>query len=204
MHIMHDSPLGESQMEAHIESVMDMRLTLGSAIEEEQSDALTSCTVTVVVDPYPLEMLEVDGIFLQGARGRLELHIPNERDELLEMVEHPSLGRHIDEVQIDVHTVGRAAVLSMSSTLQEYINGACNTSCSLWPIIERGASFYRQLSLADRAEQCELITGWRQHSRRVPYTVVATLDSSSRMDWREIMSWYPLDGTIFFVGCTAE
>ena len=35
MHIMHDSPLGESQMEAHIESMMDMRLTLGSAIDEE-------------------------------------------------------------------------------------------------------------------------------------------------------------------------
>ena len=105
------------------------------------------------------------------------------------MVEHPSLGRHIDEVQMDVH-----AVLSVSSTLQEYIDGACSISCPLWPIIERGAFFYRQLSLEDRAEQCELITGWRQHSRRVPYTVVATLDSSSRMDWREIMSWYPLDG----------
>ena len=98
MHIMHDSPLGESHMEAHIESVMGMRLTLGLAIEEEQSDALTSCTVIAVVDPYPLEMLEVDGIFLQGARGQQEHYIPDERDELLEMVEHPSLGRHIDEV----------------------------------------------------------------------------------------------------------
>ena len=39
MHIMHDSPLGESQMEAHIESTMVMWLTLGSTIEEEQSDA---------------------------------------------------------------------------------------------------------------------------------------------------------------------
>ena len=39
MHIMRDSPVGESQMEAHIESMMDMRLTLGSAIEGEQSDA---------------------------------------------------------------------------------------------------------------------------------------------------------------------
>ena len=35
MHIMPDSPLGESQMEAHIESMMDTRLTLGSTIEEE-------------------------------------------------------------------------------------------------------------------------------------------------------------------------
>ena len=35
MHIMHDSPLRESQMEAHIESMMDMQLTLGSATEEE-------------------------------------------------------------------------------------------------------------------------------------------------------------------------
>ena len=64
MPIMHDSPLGESQMEAHIESVMDMGLTLGSTIEEEQSDALTSSTVIAVADPYPLGMLEIDGIVL--------------------------------------------------------------------------------------------------------------------------------------------
>ena len=44
MHIMHDSPLGESQLEAHIESVMDMWLTVGSAIEVGQSDALTLST----------------------------------------------------------------------------------------------------------------------------------------------------------------
>ena len=205
MHIMHDSPLRESQMEAHIESMMDMRLTLGSATEEEQSDAQTPSTVTAVANPYPLEMLEVDGIVLQGARGQQEHYIPDqERDELLEMVEHPSLGRHIDELQIDVHTVGRVAILSVSSTLQEYVDGACSISCPLWPIIERGAFFYRQLSLADRAEQGELITGWRQHSRRVLYAVVATLDSSSKMDWREIVSWYPLDGTIFFVGSIAD
>ena len=53
-------------MEAKIASMMDMRLTLGSAIEEEQSDALTSSTVIAVADPYPLEVFEVDGIVLQG------------------------------------------------------------------------------------------------------------------------------------------
>ena len=101
------------------------------------------------------------------------------------MVEHPSVGRYKDEAQIDVHAVSRAAVFSVSSTLEEYIDGACSISCPLWPVIERGASFYRRLSLADRAEQWELITGWRQHSRRVPYAVVvATSDSSSRMDCR--------------------
>ena len=57
-------------MEARIESMMDMRLTLGSATKEEQSDAQTPSTVTAVADPYPLEMLEVDGIVLQGARGQ--------------------------------------------------------------------------------------------------------------------------------------
>ena len=99
------------------------------------------------------------------------------------MVEHPSVGRHRDEAQIDVHAVSRAAAFLVGSTLHEYIDGACNISCPLWPIIERGASFYRQLSLADRAEQWELIMGWQQHSRRVPYAVVvATSYSSSRMD----------------------
>ena len=64
MHVKHDIPLGESQMGAHIDSMLDMRLTLGSAIEVEQSDALTSSTVIVVADTYPLEVLEVDGIVL--------------------------------------------------------------------------------------------------------------------------------------------
>ena len=68
MHIMHGSPFGESQMEAHIESIMDIRLTL-EPIEEEQSDAQTSSMVKVVADPYPLEVLEVDGMAPQGARG---------------------------------------------------------------------------------------------------------------------------------------
>ena len=115
--------------------------------------------MTAIADPYPLEMLGVDGIVWQEARGHQEFYIPDERDDLLEIVEYPSLGRHIDEVQIDVHTVGRAAVLSVSSTLQEYIDGACSMSCPLWPTIERGASFYRQFPLVDRAEQWELITG---------------------------------------------
>ena len=59
-------------MEAHIESVMDMRLPAGSTIEEEQSDALTLSTVSVVAAPYPLEMLEVDGIVMQGASRQQE------------------------------------------------------------------------------------------------------------------------------------
>ena len=65
MHVMHDSPLEESEMEARIEFVMDMRLTLGSTIEEEPTDAWTSSMVTVVVDPYPQEMLEVDKVVLR-------------------------------------------------------------------------------------------------------------------------------------------
>ena len=74
--------------------------------------------MTVIANPYPLEMVEVDGIVLQGASGQLEHYIPaQEREELLEMVEHPYLGQHIDEVQIDVHVVDRAVVLSVSSTL---------------------------------------------------------------------------------------
>ena len=112
MDIRHDISLGEIQMGTHIEPMIDMQLTLGSAFEEEQSDAQTP-----VADPYPLETLEVDGIVLQGARGQQEFYVPDERDELLEMVEHPSLGRHIDEVQTYVHTIGRATTLSMSSTL---------------------------------------------------------------------------------------
>ena len=62
MHIMHGSPLGESQMEAHIESVMDMWLTLGLVITGEHKDAQKYSMV--VVDTYPHEMLEVDGIIL--------------------------------------------------------------------------------------------------------------------------------------------
>lgn len=158
MHIIHDSPLRESQMEAHIESMTDMWLTLASSVEKEQSDAQTSSTVTVVVDPYPLEILEVDGIVLQDANIQQEHDIPDqERDELLEMVEHPSLGRYKDELQIDAHTVSTTVVLSRSSTLQEYIDGACSISRPLWPFIERGTFFYRQISSTDGTKQRELI-----------------------------------------------
>ena len=52
-------------MGAHIELMRDMRLTLGSAIEVGHLDALKLSTVTAVADPYPLEVLEVDGIVLQ-------------------------------------------------------------------------------------------------------------------------------------------
>ena len=64
IHIRHNIPLGESQMGSHIEPMRDMRLTLGLAIEVGQSDALTSSMVIAVADPYPLEVLEVDGIVL--------------------------------------------------------------------------------------------------------------------------------------------
>ena len=99
MHIMHDSPLGESQIEAHIESVMEMRLAVGSPIEEEQLDAQTSSTVTTVANAYPLEVWDVDGMVLQGASRQQEHDIPDQEwEELLEMVEHPYLDQHIDEV----------------------------------------------------------------------------------------------------------
>ena len=100
MHIMHDSPSGESEMEAQIESVVDVRLTLGSTIEEEQTNARASSMVTVVSDTHPQDMLEVDGIVLWEASRQQEYDISDhEREELLEMVEHPSLGRPTDEVQ---------------------------------------------------------------------------------------------------------
>lgn len=54
------------------------------------------------------------------------------------MVENPSLGRHIDEMQMDAHAISGVAALSRSSTLQEYIDGVCSISCPLWPIIKRG------------------------------------------------------------------
>ena len=79
IHIRHDIPLGESQMGAPIEPMRDMRLTLGSAIEVGQSDALTSSTVIAVVDPYPLEMLEFDGIVLQGLVDRRSITSPIRR-----------------------------------------------------------------------------------------------------------------------------
>ena len=137
-----------------------------------------------IADPYPLEVLEVDGIVLQGASRQQEHDIPDQEwEELLEMVEHPSVCRHIDEVQIGAYAVNRAAVSLGSSTLQEYIDGACSISCPFWPIIERGAFFYRQLSLADGTEQRELIMSWRRFTGHIPYAVDTTLDSSSRIDW---------------------
>lgn len=47
--------------------------------------------------------------------------------------------------------------------------------------------------MIDKAEHHELRRDQYQPSRLVPYTGVHALD------WREIMSWYPIDGTIFLV-----
>ena len=49
MHIMHDSPLGESQMEAHIEFVMDVQLPLGSAMGKEQTDVCVENHTTMML-----------------------------------------------------------------------------------------------------------------------------------------------------------
>ena len=88
---MHDSPLGESQMEVHIEFLMDVLLHLGSAMGEEKMDVRASSMETVVVDTYPHKMLEVDGIVLREASIQQDHEIPNqERDDVLDMVEHPS------------------------------------------------------------------------------------------------------------------
>jgi len=114
MCIMHNSPLGERHMDAHNEPVLDMQLTLGSAIEEE----------------------------------------------LLEMVLHPYFCRPIDEVSVDAYTVSKTAVLSRSSTLQEYIDGACSASCPLEPIIERGAFPLRHVLLTSRTEHHDLSVSW--------------------------------------------
>ena len=99
--------------------------------------------------------------------------------------------------------LSRAGVLSVSSTLQEYIDGACSISCPLWPFIERGAFFFRQIS-SDRSGQHELSMDWRPHTKLVLYTGVTAFYSSSRIDWQEIMSWYPIDGTIFVVRSIEE
>ena len=68
----------------------------------------------------------------------------------METVEHPSLGRPTDEVQIDAHAVNKVAIISGSNTLQEYIDGACSIPCPLGPIIERGVFFFRQFSLTGK------------------------------------------------------
>ena len=75
-YIRHDIPLRESRMGAHIESMRDMRRTLGSAIEVGQSYALTSSTVTAAADPYSLEVLEVDRVALREASRQQEYDTP--------------------------------------------------------------------------------------------------------------------------------
>jgi len=59
------------------------------------------------------------------------------------MVVHPSLRRPTNEVRVDAQATHRAAVLSGSNPLQEYIDRACNI---VWPLIHitgREAGFSR-------------------------------------------------------------
>jgi len=63
---------------------------------------------------------------------QLEAHV----EPMTKEDEQPSYGPAIDEEQTNAHAVGRVAILSRSSPLQEYINRACNTAFPLLTIID--------------------------------------------------------------------
>lgn len=77
-------------------------------------------------------MLDIDRVVLQEA---------SRQQELLEMVVHPSLGQPTDEVRVVAQAASRAAGLSVSSPLQEYIDRTCSTVYPLLSIRGRKAKF---------------------------------------------------------------
>lgn len=120
-------------------------------------------------------------------------------EDILEVVVHPFVGLPIDEVQIAVVAASKTATFSGSNPLQGYIDRACSTTCPFLPIIGRGAGFLGQILLMDQTEQHELSMDQCQHSGLVPYIGVYAFDSFHEIDWREIMSWYHINGATFLV-----
>jgi len=77
----------------------DRQPPLGSAIDEEQTNVQIGNGVVVLADTCSQEVLEVDRVVLREA-SIWQGHgvIDQRREELLEMVVHPSLGQPTDEV----------------------------------------------------------------------------------------------------------
>ena len=79
-----------------------------------------------------------------------------------------------------------------SSTLQEYIDKACNTNNPPLYIGKSRAEFSKYIMLGNQVEKHELSIEQHQHSR------FADIHSFPSMDWQEIMSWYSIDGLIIW------
>lgn len=63
------------------------------------------------------------------------------REDLLEMVIHPSLGLPTDEAPIGAMVANKAKVFPGNNPLQEYIDRACNIVWPLVPIVGREVGF---------------------------------------------------------------
>lgn len=95
-----DEPFLEGQLVAHAEPVLgeDEQQYFGPAICEEWIDIQTASEVVVFVDTC-WEMLDLDRVVLQET-SRCEEHGVSDqrREELLEIVVHPSLGLSINDM----------------------------------------------------------------------------------------------------------
>ena len=102
-------------------------------------------------------------------------------------------------MQVDAVATGKVLVVLGNNPLQEYIDRAYNVGCL---VIGRDASIPRHIWLIGWAKVHEL--NMVQHNGLVPYTCAHASDPSHKMDWHEIMSWYPPGGTIFSVGSIVQ
>lgn len=151
MHSMHDERFVESQLEVHVESMIeeDEQSSFAPGIDEEQTNAQTTSRVVVFAGTCRQGVLESDRIVLQEV-GRLEKH--GDPCQMREMVVHSSLGLPIDELQTDATTTNKVATFLGNNPPQGYIGKACRTTCTLSPIIGRGAGFLRQMLLMDQTQ----------------------------------------------------
>lgn len=97
-------------------------------------------------------------------------------------------------MQVLTQAASKVAVLLGCNSLQEYMDRGCSTSWPLVPITGREVVFYRWILLTDQAELHEW--GTMKHRGLITYIGVCASGSSHRMDWREIMSSYPINGMI--------
>lgn len=125
--------------------------------------------------------------------GQLQAHV----DPMMKEDELPYFGSTIDKGHINAQATSRVAVLLDNNPLHEYIDKACSMVCPLLSILKRGARFPRQVLLIDWAQLHEL--SMVQHSGLVPYIGAHASNPFHRMDWRDIMSWYPINGPSFLV-----
>lgn len=109
-------------------------------------------------------------------------------------------GSTIGGEQIHAQVTSRAAVLPFNSSLQAYVDGACNVVRLPLHVGGRLAELPRQIVYVDRANETrrhEFCRAQHSHDGLSTYSRTLAFDPSHGVGWQEVLSWYLIGLTRF-------